>query len=80
MTSVSWTLGSGSIPAGASVLFDDAADANVARVDNLAAGATSVAVPAGVDTSKVASIKFSISGASSAAWNFRLTRLQVSMR
>ena len=35
ITSVSWTLGSGSIPAGTSVLFDDAADVNVTRVDNL---------------------------------------------
>jgi hypothetical protein len=80
MTSVSWTLGSGSIPAGTSVLFDDASDTSVARVDNLAAGATSVTVPANVDTSKIASIKFSVSGASSAAWNFCLTSLKVSMR
>jgi hypothetical protein len=79
MTSVNWTVGSGSIPAGMSVLFDDAADVNVARVDNLAAGATSVAVPAGVDTSKVASIKFSVNGATSASWNFCLTSLKVSL-
>lgn len=77
ITSVSWTLGSGSIPAGTSVLFDDAADVNVTRVDNIAAGATSVAVPANVDTSKVASIKFSVNGASSTSWNFCLTSLKV---
>lgn len=77
---VSWTLGSGSIPAGASVLFDDAADVTVARVDNLAAGATSVDLPAGVDASKVATIKFSVSGSSSPSWNFCLTSLTVSMR
>ena len=80
ITSVSWTLGSGSIPAGTSVLFDDAADVNVARIDNIAAGATSVAVPANVDTSKVASIKFSVNGASSTSWNFCLTSLKVSSR
>jgi hypothetical protein len=79
MTSVNWTVGSGSIPAGTSVLFDDAADVNVARVDNLAAGATSVAVPANVDTSRVASIKFSVNGATSASWNFCLTSLKVSL-
>ena len=78
ITSVSWTLGSGSIPAGTSVLLDDAADVNVTRIDNVAAGATSVAVPANVDTSKVASIKFSVNGASSASWNFCLTSLKVS--
>jgi hypothetical protein len=78
ITSVSWTVGSGSIPAGTSVLLDDVADVNVARIDNLAAGATSVAVPANVDTSKVASIKFSVSGASSTSWNFCLTSLKVS--
>ena len=77
---VSWTLGSGSIPAGTSVLFDDAADATVARVDNLAAGATSVDVPANVDASTVASIKFSVSGSASTSWNFCLTSLTVSMR
>jgi hypothetical protein len=80
MTSVSWTLGSGTIPAGTSVLFDDAADVNLARVDNLAAGATSVAVPTTVDTSKVASIKFSVNGASSTSWNFCLTSLKLSSR
>jgi hypothetical protein len=79
MTSVSWTVGSGSIPAGMSVLFDDAADADVARVDNLAAGATSVTVPANVDTSKVASIKFSLSGGTNTSWNFCLTSLKVSL-
>ena len=78
ITSVSWTLGSGSIPAGTSVLFDDAADVNVTRIDNVAAGATSVAVPANVDTSKVASIKFSLSGGSNTSWNFCLTSLKVS--
>jgi hypothetical protein len=80
ITTVSWTLGSGSIPAGTSVLFDDSADVNVAQVDNLAAGATSVDVPADVDASKVASIKFSVDGASSTSWNFCLTSLTVSMR
>jgi hypothetical protein len=78
ITSVSWTLASGSIPAGTSVLLDDAADVNVTRIDNVAAGATSVAVPANVDTSKVASIKFSVNGASSTSWNFCLTSLKVS--
>jgi hypothetical protein len=67
---VSWTLGRGSIPAGTSVFFDDVADVNLARVDNLAAGATSVDVPANVDASKVASIKFSVSGTASTSWNF----------
>jgi len=80
LTSISWTLGSGSIPAGTSVLFDDAADVSVARIDNLAAGTTSVDMPANVDVSKVASIKFSVGGASSASWNFCLTSLTVSMR
>jgi hypothetical protein len=80
ITSLSWTLGSGSIPAGTSVLFDDAADVNVAQVDNLAAGATSVDVPANVDASKVASIKFSVSGAASPSWDFCLSSLTVSMR
>ena len=80
LTSISWTLGSGSIPAGTSVLFDDAADVSVARIDNLAAGTTSVDMPANVDASKVASIKFSVGGASSASWNFCLTSLTVSMR
>ncbi|MEO8180732.1 MAG: hypothetical protein ABI895_18010 [Deltaproteobacteria bacterium] len=80
ITSIAWTLGSGSIPAGTSVLFDDAADANVARVDNLAPGATSVDLPANVDVSKVATIKFSVAGTSSTAWNFCLTGLTVSMR
>jgi len=80
ITSVSWTLGSGSIPAGTSVLLDDAADVNVTRIDNVAAGATSVAVPANVDTSKVASIKFSVNGASSTSWNFCLTSLKLSSR
>jgi hypothetical protein len=78
--SVSWTLGSGSIPPGTSLLFDDAADVSVARVDNIAAGATSVDVPANVDASKVASIKFSVNGAASASWSFCLTSLTVSMR
>jgi hypothetical protein len=80
LTSVNWTVGSGSIPSGTSVLFDDAADVNVTRVDNLPAGATSVAVPANVDTSKVASIKFSVNGATSTSWNFCLTSLKVSLR
>jgi hypothetical protein len=80
ITSVSWTLGSGSIPTGASVLFDDAANVNVARVDNLAAGATAVDLPANVDASTIASIKFSVDGASSTSWNFCLTSLTVSMR
>jgi len=77
---VSWTLGSGSVPAGTSVLFDDAADVSVARVDNLAAGATSVDLPAGVDASKIATIKFSVSGASTTSWNFCLSSVAVSMR
>jgi hypothetical protein len=80
ISTISWSLGSGSIPAGTSVLFDDAADVTVARVDNLAAGATSVDVPANVDASQVASIKFSVSGSSSASWNFCLTSLTVSLR
>ena len=80
MTSVGWTVASGSIPAGTSVLFDDAADVNVARVDNLAAGATSVAVPTTVDTSKIASIKFSVSGTGNASWNFCLSSVKVSLR
>jgi hypothetical protein len=79
LTSVSWTVGSGSIPAGMSVLFDNAADVDVTRVDNLAAGATSVTVPANVDTSKVASIKFSLSGSSNTSWNFCLTSFKVSL-
>ena len=80
ITSINWTLGSGSIPAGTSVLFDDAADVSVARVDNLPAGTTSVDVPAGVDASQVSTIKFSVAGASSASWDFCLTSLTVSMR
>jgi hypothetical protein len=80
ITSINWTLGSGSIPTGTSVLFDDAADVSVARIDNLAAGTTSVDMPANVDASKVASIKFSVGGASSASWSFCLTSLTVSMR
>lgn len=80
ITSINWTLGSGSIPAGTSVLFDDAADVSVARIDNLAAGTTSVDMPANIDASKVATIKFSVAGASSASWNFCLTSLTVSMR
>jgi hypothetical protein len=79
LSSVSWTVSSGSIPTGTSVLFDDAADLNVAKVDNLAAGATSVNVPANVDTSKIASIKFSVNGASSTSWNFCLSSLKVSL-
>ena len=79
ITSVSWTVASGSIPADASVLFDDAADVDVTRVA-LTAGATSVSVPAGVDTSKVASLKFSISGASNATWSFCLSSLKVALR
>jgi hypothetical protein len=79
MTSVSWTVGSGTIPSGTSVLFDDAADVDLARIDNLAAGATSVAVPANVDTTKLASIKFSVNGASSTSWNFCFTSLKVSL-
>jgi hypothetical protein len=80
ITTVSWTVGSGSIPAGTSVLFDDAADVSVARVDNLPEGATSVDVPANIDATQVATIKFSVSGASSASWNFCLTSVTVSMR
>jgi hypothetical protein len=78
MTSVGWTVSSGSIPAGTSVLFDDAADVDVTRVD-LAAGATSVTVPAGVDASKVASIKFSVDGSKSTSWHFCLSSLKLSM-
>lgn len=80
ITSLNWTLGSGSIPAGTSVLFDDSADVTLARVDNLAADATSLDLPADVDVSKVATIKFSVSGSSSASWNFCLKSLTVSMR
>jgi hypothetical protein len=80
ITSVNWTVSSGSIPAGTSVLFDDVSDVDVTRVDNLAAGATSVAVPASVDTSKVASIKFSVNGATNPSWNFCLTSLKVTLQ
>lgn len=79
LTGVSWTLGSGSIPAGMSILFDDASDKNVARLD-VPAGTSSLDLPANVDTSKVASIKFSASGGNSASWNFCLTSVKVSMR
>jgi hypothetical protein len=72
-------LGSGSSPAGTAVLFDDAAGVNVARVDNLAAGTISVEMPANVDASKVASIEFSVSGASSAGSNSCSTSVTVSM-
>jgi hypothetical protein len=80
IASVNWTVSSGSIPAGTSVLFDNAADADVTRVDNLAAGATSAAVPAGVDASTVASIKFSVSGATSTSWHFCLSSLKVTIQ
>jgi hypothetical protein len=80
LTGLSWTLGSGTMPAGLSILFDDAADKSVARVDDIPAGTTSVAVPANLDTSKVASIKLSANGATSASWNFCLTSLKISMR
>ena len=80
LTTVSWTLGSGSIPAGTTVLFDDGADVNLAQVGNLAAGATSVDLPANVDASRVATIKFSVAGTSSPSWSFCLTSLMVSMR
>jgi hypothetical protein len=37
-------------------------------------------MPADVEASKVASIKFAVSGASSDSWNFCLTSVTVSMR
>lgn len=80
ITSVSWALGSGSIPSGTSVLFDDASDVTVARVDNLPAGATSADLPSNVDASQIATIKFSVDGASSTSWDFCLTSVTVSMR
>ncbi|MBV9947701.1 MAG: hypothetical protein JOZ69_12680 [Myxococcales bacterium] len=79
MTSVSWTVSSGSIPPGTSVLFDDVSDMDLARVDNLPMGATSVTVPANADASKIASVKFSVNGATSTTWSFCLTSLKVSL-
>jgi len=76
---VSWALSSGSLPAGVSVLFDDVADKTLGRVDNVPPGTTSVNVPATVDASKVASIKFSVSGASSASWDFCFSSVQVQL-
>jgi hypothetical protein len=78
VASVSWTVASGSIPPGTSVLFDDVSDVDLA-VASLAAGATSATVPANVDASKVASIKLSVNGASSTSWSFCLSSVKVSL-
>jgi len=77
MSAVSWTIGSGSTPAGMSVVFQDASDTALGRVDSLAAGATSAAVPASVDASKIASIHFTFSGAIK-DWNFCVSSVKIS--
>jgi hypothetical protein len=77
ISAVSWTFGSGSTPAGMSVVFQDASDTALGRVDSLAAGATSAAVPATVDPSKIASIHFTFNGAIK-DWNFCLSTVKIS--
>jgi len=74
---VHWTLGGGTIPAGVSVIFQDAADLALGQV-SLAAGAVSADVPATVDASKIASIHFSVNGSTIPNWNFCLSTVTVS--
>ncbi|MDP9150997.1 MAG: hypothetical protein M3O36_13790 [Myxococcota bacterium] len=77
MTTIHWTVGSGSIPAGASVMFNDASDQVLGQVDNLPAGTASVTVPTSVDTTKIASIQFSFNAAKIPSWDFCLTSLKI---
>ncbi|HVY25343.1 MAG TPA: hypothetical protein VHB79_02285 [Polyangiaceae bacterium] len=77
ITQVSWTASGAGTPAGMSVVFQDAADASLGRVDGLAAGATSLVVPANIDTAKAASVHFQFGGAV-ASWDFCLSKITIS--
>jgi hypothetical protein len=78
LTSVNWTLASGSIPAGMAVEFADVGDLLLGSVPSVAAGATSVNVPATVDASKIARIKFQMNGTTIKTWDFCFQKLTLS--
>jgi hypothetical protein len=78
LTSVNWTLASGTIPAGMSVDFADVGDLALGSVTNVAAGATSVSVPATIDATKIARIKFQMNGATIKTWDFCFQKLTLS--
>jgi hypothetical protein len=78
ITGVNWTLASGSIPAGMAVEFADVADQPLGSVASVAAGATSVSVPATFDASKIARVKFQINGTTIKTWDFCFQKLTLS--
>ncbi len=77
ITGVNWTLASGSIPAGTTLDFSDVSDQPLGSV-SIAAGATSVSVPATFDASKIARIKFQMNGTAIKTWDFCFQKLTLS--
>ena len=78
ITTINWTFASGSTPAGMAVEFSDVSDASLGKVASLAAGATSVAVPASIDASKIARIKFQFDGTLVKTFDFCFQKLTLS--
>jgi hypothetical protein len=74
ITAINWV---GSVTAGTKIELHDAADLSLIALP-VSAGATSVAVPGTVDGGKVASIHFSVDGATIKTWNFCVSQLTLS--
>jgi hypothetical protein len=74
LTAITWV---GNVPAGAVVDLHDAADLSLVTLP-VAAGATSVAVPATVDGGKIASVHFSMNGTTVPTWSFCVSKLTLS--
>ena len=74
ITAVNWV---GSVPAGIVVDFHDAGDKSIGQVI-VAAGATSVAVPATTDGGAIASIHWVANASTLKTWNFCITKLTLS--
>jgi hypothetical protein len=65
-------------PPAASSLRSFLADQLLGSVPSVAAGATSVSVPATVDASKIARIKFQMNGTTIKTWDFCFQKLTLS--
>jgi hypothetical protein len=71
---VNWV---GAVTAGIAVAFHDGTDTSMGQV-TVAAGATSVSVPATIDGGQIASIHFVANAATVKTWNFCITQLTLS--
>jgi hypothetical protein len=74
ITAVNWV---GAVTAGIAVAFHDGTDTSMGQV-TVAAGATSVSVPATIDGGQIASIHFVANAATVKTWNFCVSKVTLS--